>query len=201
MRSKNSNAKQLRKDILNSIYHVLGFHDKCSDFCKKTPSKKKAEINENPNESDTDNESMNSIFENQSEFWKIPSDTELERSRLAEKTNNSFSEVKHLINDVLVILNKVADKTERLIGNFTTNLAESWMAIRAKFDGGKVINRCGKGSWNTRCYGGALRKNLGPAWSPLTFQTATKTKAGSFFFHQLARRQKSTTTFIQKVSG
>lgn len=35
MRSKSKNAKQLRKDILNSIYHVLGFHDHCSDFCKK----------------------------------------------------------------------------------------------------------------------------------------------------------------------
>ena len=27
-------------------------------------------------------------------------------------------------------------------GNFTTNLAESWMHIRSKFDGGKQINQC-----------------------------------------------------------
>ena len=57
-----------------------------------------------------------------------------------------MSDLKELIQDVQIILNRIADKSERLIGNFTTNLAESWMAIRSKFDGGKVINRCGRGS-------------------------------------------------------
>ncbi|WAR01492.1 hypothetical protein MAR_008050 [Mya arenaria] len=34
-----------------------------------------------------------------------------------------------------VIINQMADKADRLIGNFTNNLAESWMNIRCKFDG------------------------------------------------------------------
>ena len=40
MRTKTNDSKQLKKDILNSIYHVLGFHQNCSDFCKKKTSKK-----------------------------------------------------------------------------------------------------------------------------------------------------------------
>ena len=38
----------------------------------------------------------------------------------------------------------------RLVSKATTNLAESWMHIRCKFDGGKVINRSQSGSWEHR---------------------------------------------------
>ena len=38
-----------------------------------------------------------------------------------------------------------------ILGNFTTNLAESYMSVRAKFDGGKQINRSQSGSWQGRC--------------------------------------------------
>lgn len=34
MRSKDKNAKLLKHDITNSIYHILGFHDRCSNFCR-----------------------------------------------------------------------------------------------------------------------------------------------------------------------
>ncbi|XP_060598342.1 uncharacterized protein LOC132752084 [Ruditapes philippinarum] len=83
---------------------------------------------------------------------------------------------------------RIADKSHRLIGNFTTNLCESWMAIRAKFDGGKVINRCSRGSWNARCYGGALRKNKRVEWSPTTFNHVTKEPAGVFFLSGVRRQ-------------
>ena len=45
-------------------------------------------------------------------------------------------------------------------GNFTTNLAEGYMHIRSKFDGGKQINRSQSGSWEARCAGAALRVNV-----------------------------------------
>ena len=67
----------------------------------------------------------------------------------------------------------------RLASNHTTNLAESWMSIRCKFDGGKTINRCQRG--HARCYGGALRKNFGPAWSPLVFHKVTGVRPGSTY--------------------
>ena len=84
-------------------------------------------------------------------------------------------ELKSIIMDVQVLLNRIADKCHRLIGNFTTHICESWMAIRAKFDRGKVINRCGRASWHA-C--GALKKNLGISWSLLTFQNVTHEQAG-----------------------
>ncbi len=67
-----------------------------------------------------------------------------------------------LLADVSVLLQRLADKADRLIGNFTSNIAEAWMNIRAKFDGGKMYNRSNRSSWHARCYGGALRMNVGP---------------------------------------
>ena len=188
LRSRSKNVKLLRRDILNSVYHVLGFHNRCSDFCQKRPTQNE---DENCAENfDPSEDSFDFIFEQQSEFWKIPSENEMNQSRYAGKNCCSMSDLKELIQDVQIILNRIADKSERLIGNFTTNLAESWMAIRSKFDGGKVINRCGRGSWHTRCFGGALRKNLGVIWSPVTFQTVTGTKAGTHFIHSAKRQSQ-----------
>ncbi|XP_053391946.1 uncharacterized protein LOC128554670 [Mercenaria mercenaria] len=199
MRSATKNPRQLRKDILNSVYHILGFHKLCSDFCQKRPEKDSS-TDENIIDDDTFESTFDDIFEEQYKYWQIPSEAEMEESRRAISNSNSLIELKEMIADVQVILNRVADKSERLIGNFTTNLAESWMAIRSKFDGGKVINRCGRGSCNTRCYGGALRKNLGIAWSPLTFQTVTRTLAG-VYFHQGARKQAQKRTASMKYKS
>ena len=66
-------------------------------------------------------------------------------------------------------------------GNFTTNLAESWMHIRAKFDGGKVINRSQSGSWEARCSGAGLRANEGPEWGPKTWERVTGEAANPVF--------------------
>ncbi|XP_060577969.1 uncharacterized protein LOC132735083 [Ruditapes philippinarum] len=189
MRSKDQNVKQLRKDIINSVYHVLGFHDRCSDFCKKkVKHTMDNDGDDNDNELNFDNESFDDIFESQYEYWKLPSEKEMESSRHASKNKCQKSELKELVKDVQFFLNRIADKSHRLIGNFTINLCESWMAIRAKFDGGKVINRCSRGSWNARCYGGALRKNIGVEWSPITFNHVTKEPAGVFFLSGVRRQ-------------
>ena len=50
------------------------------------------------------------------------------------------------------------------------------MHIRTKFDGGKVYNLCNRGSWHERCYGGALRMNLGPEWSCKVWEDSTGTE-------------------------
>ncbi|KAJ8318782.1 LOW QUALITY PROTEIN: hypothetical protein KUTeg_003873 [Tegillarca granosa] len=67
----------------------------------------------------------------------------------------------HHDQNISTLLDRVALKCTRLFGNFTSNLVESWMAIRSKFDVGKLYNRCNRGSWHDRCYGGALRKKHG----------------------------------------
>ena len=91
--------------------------------------------------------------------------------------------------DVGIILNKVAQKAPRLIGNYTTNLAECWMHIRTKFDGGKVFNHCARGSWHTRCFAGGLRFNEGPKWSPVVWEKATGTDAGNHFKNEYEKRE------------
>ena len=46
------------------------------------------------------------------------------------------------------------------------NLAEGYMHIHSKFDGGKQINRSQSGSWEARCAGAVLRVNEEPEWAP-----------------------------------
>ena len=46
-----------------------------------------------------------------------------------------------LMHDIQMLVSRLVEKAHQLLGNFTTNLAESWMHISSKFDGGKVINQ------------------------------------------------------------
>ncbi|VDI15012.1 Hypothetical predicted protein [Mytilus galloprovincialis] len=102
--------KKLNNDIRNSVHHVFGQHDQCSDFCQ---AKNQTAPTYNP--SDTDN-------------------NETEEARGG--TTIDYSNVEqHIIRDVTLILNRIAEKSDRLLGKSTTNLAESWMHIRTKFDG------------------------------------------------------------------
>ena len=68
--------------------------------------------------------------------------------------------------DVEILASRLVAKAGQLIDNFTTNLAENWMGIRCKFDGGKVINCSQSGSWEHQCMGAGLRLNIGPNWGP-----------------------------------
>ena len=50
--------------------------------------------------------------------------------------------------DIQTQVSRLVAKAGELIGNFTTNLAECWMHMKTKFDGGKVINQSQSGSLN-----------------------------------------------------
>ena len=54
------------------------------------------------------------------------------------------------------------------------------MNVRAKFDGGKQINRSQSGSWQARCAGAGLRINEGPAWGPATWEKVLSTPSATF---------------------
>ncbi len=86
-----------------------------------------------------------------------------------------------LLLDVQVLLSRLVGKAEQLLGNATTNLAESWMNIRAKFDGGKFYNRSQSGSWDHRCMGAGLRQNLGRDWGPQAWRQMTGTSPNNVF--------------------
>ena len=64
------------------------------------------------------------------------------------------------MHDIQVLVSRLVSKAGQLIHNLTINLAENWMHIWCKFDGGTVVNRIQSGSWESRCYRAGLEKNL-----------------------------------------
>jgi hypothetical protein len=128
------------------------------------------------------------VIAEQSASWQVK-DVELEDARLG--SNLSFSSIpSQMRQDVAALLNRLANKSDQLITNATTNLAECWMSVRAKFDGGKNTNRTLRGSWNARCYGAGLRKAKGPEWSPTVWATSTKTDPGRNFIRGYQDRRR-----------
>ena len=122
---------------------MLGFHEKCSiDFCKHSEA-----IDDLCHGNDKDesvNEENRDAVREASEMWhesvKEMSESEVNLIRNGGKSTVLADE--DLLKDVYFLLNRMAGKSDRLICNFTSNLAESWMNVRCKFDGGKVTNRC-----------------------------------------------------------
>ena len=86
-----------------------------------------------------------------------------------------------MLHDISVVLSRLVAKSKQLIGNHTTNLAERWLHIRAKFDGGKVINWSQSGTWEHRCMGAGLCHNMGTEWGPQTWKTITSTSSNKIF--------------------
>ena len=78
-------------------------------------------------------------------------------------------------------MGRLVAKAGQLIGNFTTNLAECWMHMGTKFDGGKVINRSQSGSFEHHCMGADLRMNLGPNWGPTTRESLKGSQPSNIF--------------------
>ena len=66
------------------------------------------------------------------------------------------------------------------------------MHIRAKFDGGKQINRSQRGSWNARCAGAALRYNEGPTWGPTCWEKVTSNPPNNVFVEKSLAHQQQT---------
>ena len=86
-----------------------------------------------------------------------------------------------LLHDIQSVLSRLVGKASQLLSNSTTNLAECWMGIRAKFDGGKVVNRSQSGSWQHRCMGAGLRQNMGREWGPEVWRKMAETSPNQVF--------------------
>lgn len=86
-----------------------------------------------------------------------------------------------LLHDLQLLVSRLAEQSRQLIGNYTTNLAESWMHIRCKFDGGKVINRSQHGSWQHRSMGAGLEQNYGLMWGPKVWNEMTSDAPNAVF--------------------
>ena len=95
-----------------------------------------------------------------------------------------------LYHDLQVILSRLVAKASQLIDNVTTNLAESWMHMRSKYDGGKVINRSQSGSWEHRCMGAELQQNEGKEWGPGLWKEMTNRSPSKVFSHAVQQSAK-----------
>ncbi len=178
-------VESLRHDINNIGFHSFGCHENCSkDFCK-IKQKKENETNvqkrqentdENPDCLDNDDDDDDDILADQAAMWAdIMSEEKQDGSRSAGITPQDIDPT--LLMHVNKLLNRLAEKADRLIQNNTSNLCENWMSIRCKLDGGKKINRTHRFSWYYRCYGAGLRRNLGTYWGPKTWESCTGTPA------------------------
>ena len=92
-----------------------------------------------------------------------------------------------LFHDIQAALSRLVSKAGQLIDNATTNVAESWMHVRSKYDGGKVINRSQSGSWGHRCMGAGLQHNLGKQWGPEVWKGMTSASPNKIFTSTAAR--------------
>lgn len=97
-----------------------------------------------------------------------------------------------MMHDIQILVSRLVGKARQLLGNQTTNLAECWMHIRSKFDGGKVINRSQSGSWEYRCLGAGLQQNLGKEWGPTAWTTMTHSPANQVFANTANSSAKKT---------
>ena len=86
-----------------------------------------------------------------------------------------------MLHDIQLVLSRLVEKASQLLCNATTNLAESWMHIRSKFDRGKVINRSQSGSWEYRCMGAGLQQNMGKQWGPTVWSKMTDSSPNRIF--------------------
>ncbi|XP_052243152.1 uncharacterized protein LOC127853067 [Dreissena polymorpha] len=203
IRSKEENVHnaiiKLEKDIRNSVHHIFGNHNNCSDFCKAKLIPPINQTTSYTNDSNEVDEPSDLCIQNNL-LWEEGTslkDQELSRYSLTL----SYSDLKSdMLSDISVLLDRVANKSKRLINNTTTNLAECWMHMRTKFDGGKVYNLCNRGSWHTRCYGGCLRMNVGPQWSPTVWKQVTDSSPGYHFIKLYEERDKQLTISNQSKS-
>ena len=114
---------------------------------KLSPQSLPRQMMNDGNASVGENMDEENLFDDHYAFWTEGSlISAQEQSRLHSPNTHYTSLDKQMLADVSVYLNRLASKSNRLIGNNTTNAAEAWMPIRSKFDGGKFNNLCNRGS-------------------------------------------------------
>ena len=86
------------------------------------------------------------MIEDQEQLWRETTEDDLISETNVLRGGQVATDINPtLYHDIQVILSRVVAKASQLVDIVTTNL---WMHIRAKYDGGKVINRLQSGSWD-----------------------------------------------------
>ena len=112
----------------------------------------------------------------------VAQDCHREEEKHESRQGDPSQSITEIPNDLLFKVLRTGDRlvamAPQLITNSTSNLAECFMSIRAKFDGGKFYNRVQKGSFEHRCQGAGLRWQLGLEWHTTAMEKVTNEEAG-----------------------
>lgn len=202
MHSSTNDVATLRKDLRNGPSHVFNDHRHCSPtFCKvaaKTTESNQVVL------ADT------GVMDNDSSLSSTIDAIVTEELQQSVQLHNEEDEARGE-NASLMTIQRAGDRlvsmAPQLISNSTSNIAESFMNIRCKFDGGKFFNRIQRGSFQHRTYGAGLRFQLGPDWASKTWSQTTGTEPGEFRMafgerrvdeHKKMMKRKSTTEYKGK---
>ncbi|KAK4886137.1 hypothetical protein RN001_002408 [Aquatica leii] len=93
--------------------------------------------------------------------------------------------------EILKVSDSVIRKSDRLCKNVTTNYAERYMSVIAKFTGGKRTNLIQRGVYRFRCFGAGLAYNWGPSFHKLI-------SPNNCFLERLCRRRQQKKHSIRK---
>jgi len=122
------------------------------------------------------------VIDHQVQLWReTTAEDPAEELEVLRGGENATKVDPKMYHDIQVILSRLVTKAEQLVDNVTTNLAESWMHLRSKFDGGKVVNRSQSGSWEHRCMGAGLQHNEGKEWGPSVWKVMTSSSPSKAF--------------------
>ena len=187
MHSQTRDIQQLRHDLRNGPSHVFGNHSKCNpSFCKT----READIHHSDssdNDSD-ENEEANTNIQDATISQQLYDIIDQECDNLPTATDEFRAQSRRPPSIVSIpagLLDKIAACGDRLvmlssqlIDNETSNLAECYMSIRCRYDGGKQMNRIQSGSFEMRCFAAGMRMQDGPTWPVEAMEHITRTECG-----------------------
>ena len=181
-------------------------HAHCSStFCKvsaQTTQTNQVQLSNSNDDSDTLDEILSEELQQE-----VQAHNEEDEARGA----NSTYDRKNIPDDLFFRIQRAGDRlvsmAPQLISNSTSNVADSFMNIRCKFDGGKFYNRIQRGSFQHRTYGAGLRFQLEPDWSSKAWSKTTGTEPGGLRVafgehrvheHEKMMKRKSTTKYKEQ---
>lgn len=214
MHSQTNDIEKLRSDLRNGPHHVFNNHSHCNpSFCKVAAAvteKNELRLAADENSENSENPSISSTIDNIIEE-EIEEEVHMHNEEDEAREGDATVEHPDIPEDLLFRIVRAGDRlvsmAPQLISNTTSNLAECFMNIRCKFDGGKYYNRIQRGSFQHRTYGAGLRFQLGPDWSSKVWPKATGSDAGEIAKasgekqvreHQQTMRRKSTAKYQEQ---
>ena len=178
-------------DLRNGPSHVFNDHTNCSpSFCKVkaqiTPSNP---VPTTSTENAENDDMLGDIIEQETEEERLMHEEE-DEARGGDMSINRKNIPDYLFFRVQRAGDRLVSIAPQLVTNTTTNLAECYMNIRCKFDGGKFYNRIQRGAFQHRSYGAGLRFQLGPDWSSQVWPRATGSEPGEVMVDLNAKRKR-----------